>query len=73
MSFRMVTDKYILEETNTGGKAGKGNNKTGSIKVLKRNEWSGCAHLEKYIRYKMNSFKSKCDAIEKAKDYIKDK
>ena len=59
-----------IRRTNSGGRAGKGKNKTASIQVVDCYAF-GYSKLEKQYRYTIGDKKSEESALKKAKDYIK--
>ena len=60
---------YQLERTTTGGKAGRGQNATASIKILKPLGFEAY-QLIKYVRYKTGDSASFSRALTRAMDKI---
>jgi hypothetical protein len=60
----------IKQASQTGGKAGKGNNKTSTIQV--RQELKEGYLLRKQIRYKVDDPEGMKNAVQKAKDWADD-
>jgi hypothetical protein len=60
---RIIGEYTVKLAKQTGGKAGKGHNKTSTVQVIYK------SFIIKHIRYKTDSLESKMEAINKGIDY----
>ena len=61
---------HICDARPTGGKAGKGNNKTSTVQVFDDTD-TDCAFLIKMFRFKVGDLQSYVKAKQKARTYVK--
>jgi len=61
---------YDIIYSKSGGKAGRGRNKTASVQVFDKPNAQGSMQMLRFFRYTVASHASRCRALDKAKEFI---